>query len=109
MEHQVVARLAGDGEGAAAGFRRRINRPHVGPHQPCPALRFVIGGDTLLAERADDISGGALNAADNRWFHWLGNFLLKRGNTFRVLPSKIFFLSSAASQAALARYRLVSS
>ena len=51
VDHQVVARRARDGDGAAGRFRRRIDRPHVRTHQAGAPLRFVHGGDAELAER----------------------------------------------------------
>ena len=61
MDHQVVAGLTRDREGAAADFGRRVDRPHIGAHQSGAALRFVNGGDAELAERAD---GAGLGARD---------------------------------------------
>ena len=69
VDHQVVAGLARDGDRAARGLRRRIDRPHVRTHQPRAALRFVDGGDAELAERLDDAGVGALNVSNDRRFH----------------------------------------
>ena len=101
VDHQVVAGLTRDGDGAARHLRRRIDRPHVGLQQPRAALRLVHGGHAALAERLDHGRLGAVDVADDGRLHacTCARRWLIRGYTLRTLPSKILARSASGSAA----------
>ena len=65
MDHQVVAGLTRDGDGAAGCSGCRVDRPQIRTHQPGASLRFVDGRDAEIAERVDGVAIGALDVPDD--------------------------------------------
>jgi len=70
MDHQVVARLAGNRQGASGHLRGWIDRAHVGVQQAGAALCFVHGGDAELTEGTDHVGIGAGNGANDCGFQF---------------------------------------
>src|SRR4029453_7630262 len=69
VQHEVVARLTGDRDGTAGSLPGRIEGPHIRPHQTCPPLCFVSGGDAKLSERGDDLRVGASDFSNDGRLH----------------------------------------
>jgi hypothetical protein len=69
VNHQVVARMAGDGNRGAGDACRRVDGPHIWTHEAGAILRLMHGSDTQLAQQSDDAGVRPLHAALDDGLH----------------------------------------